>query len=171
VRTVPREVLPRPCWSENLRWSTPRQSARPTLTSAVSGATAPRFIAINMIRLSRCEWRNRFGRCFPPTLLSRRGPSRRRRRFAAAAAGFVPPPDQHSRKERYERRWWRPSATGTRNTTAFSCRGLAAWMPGTQFATTLIACSNAGAAFLVGAGTSFFPTLAPWFASTLLSAG
>jgi len=93
------------------------------------------------------------------------------RRFAAAAAGVVPPPDQHSRKERYERRWWRPSATGTRNTTAFSCRGLAAWMPGTQFATTLIACSNAGAAFLVSAGTSFFPTLAPWFASTLLSAG
>jgi hypothetical protein len=34
------------------------------LSSAVSGASGPRSIAINRIRFSRCKWPNRFGRCF-----------------------------------------------------------------------------------------------------------
>ena len=65
------------------------------------------------------EWRNRFGRCFQAARLRRRGPSQHIRRFEAAAEWVEPPPGEHWRKKRYERRWWRPSATGIRNTIAF----------------------------------------------------
>jgi hypothetical protein len=71
------------------------------------------------IRFWRCEWLNRFDRCFQAARLRRRGPSQHIRRFGAAAEWVEPPPGEHWRKKRYERRWWHPSATGIRNTIAF----------------------------------------------------
>src|SRR5881275_1010143 len=75
-----------------VHWSRPRQSARSMLTSAMSGASGPRSIAINRIRFWRCEWPNRFGRCFQAARLMRRRPSQRIRRFGAAAEWVGPPP-------------------------------------------------------------------------------
>ena len=71
------------------------ESAPPMLSSAVSGASGLRSIAINRIRFSRCEWRNRFGRCFQAARLRRRRPLQRVRRFGAAAEWVGPPPGEH----------------------------------------------------------------------------
>jgi len=49
----------------------------------------------NRIRFSRCEWWNRFGRCFHAARLRRRGPSQRKRRFVVAAEWVEPPPGEH----------------------------------------------------------------------------
>ena len=79
--------------------SRPRQSAPPMLTSAMSGASGPRSIAINRIRFWRCEWLNRFGRCFQVARRRRRGLSQHIRRFGAAAEWVEPPPGEHWRKK------------------------------------------------------------------------